>query len=227
MKPVSGQKNALRPGSSPTSTGSITAVWFKRLAFFRKFLAAGDMVVLFGNAKHFGKGISIVHPEIDKVDDPSANVSKLTGIVPVYPGTNFFSTTYITSNVLRKWVKQILNTLPLAEFIPGYILEHENLPVRNEAYRMIHFPESNREHRSALRRFKFEELFLFELSVARLKQNIREKHTGPVLTVPGDFTRSFFNEVLAVRTDRRAEIGPLRHPPRRNIRRTDEPPHPG
>ena len=176
-------------------TGSITAVWFKRLAFFRKFLDAGDMVVLFGNAKHFGKGISIVHPEIDKVDDPSA-VSKLTGIVPVYPGTNFFSTTYITSNVLRKWVKQILNTLPLTEFIPGYILERENLPVRNEAYRMIHFPDDNREHRSALRRFKFEELFLFELSVARLKQNIREKHTGPVLTVPGDYTRSFFNEVL-------------------------------
>jgi ATP-dependent DNA helicase RecG len=176
-------------------SGSITAVWFKRLSYFKKFLNPGDRVVLFGNPKRFGRGISIAHPEVDKVDDPAA-VGGLTGIFPVYPGNNFFTSTYITSNVLRKWVRQILNTLALREFIPLYILEHENLPGRAEAYRMIHFPESEREHRGALQRFKFEELFLFELSVARLKRHVREKHSGPVFTVPGPLTRGFFNEAL-------------------------------
>ncbi|MDZ7690455.1 MAG: hypothetical protein U5K69_04775 [Balneolaceae bacterium] len=44
---------------------------------------------------------------------------------------------------------------------------------------MIHFPEDRKEHSKARERFKFEELFLFELSVAKMKRIIIEKQNGP------------------------------------------------
>jgi ATP-dependent DNA helicase RecG len=61
---------------------------------------------------------------------------------------------------------------------------------------MIHFPQSASEYKQAFKRFKFEELFLFELSVAKTKNEIIEKHQGPVFEDLGNFTSRFFNEHL-------------------------------
>ncbi len=61
---------------------------------------------------------------------------------------------------------------------------------------MIHFPEDQSEYKQALKRFKFEELFLFELSVAKTKHEIIEKAKGPLLENMGNYTQRFFNEHL-------------------------------
>ncbi|MEX2640664.1 MAG: ATP-dependent DNA helicase RecG [Balneolales bacterium] len=176
-------------------TGSVDGVWFKGLSYFRNALQEGTTVAFFGTAKRFGRSISMTHPDVEKIHS-TTNERKPDSIFPVYPGNSFFSKTYITSNIIGTWVAEILKSYRPAEFLPGGLLREMNLPDRPDAYRMIHFPENTRESALALRRFKFEELFLFELSVVKLKMHVIDKNPGLSFRDPGELTRKFFNAVL-------------------------------
>ena len=57
-------------------------------------------------------------------------------------------------------------------------------------------PNSHQEHKRAIDRFKFEELFLFELSIAKIKYSISKSNKGHVLTHFKPNTSIFFNEKL-------------------------------
>ncbi|MEX0779100.1 MAG: ATP-dependent DNA helicase RecG [Balneolales bacterium] len=176
------------------SSGSVDGVWFKGLSYFSKELKQGTTVSFFGSAKQFGRSISMTHPDVEKIE--VSNESKPDSISPVYPGNSFFTKTYITSNIFGKWVSQILKSYRPDEFLPRQLLTDLNLPNLKDAYRMIHFPGSLQQADLALRRFKFEELFLFELSVVKLKMHIIDKTPGLPLVKPADLTRRFFKEVL-------------------------------
>jgi ATP-dependent DNA helicase RecG len=61
---------------------------------------------------------------------------------------------------------------------------------------MIHFPESHNEHKKALNRFKFEELFLFELSMEKINYTVKERANGHLFSQTGNYTTTYFNELL-------------------------------
>ncbi len=176
-------------------TATLKGVWFKGVAYFRKTLREDEVVAFFGKAKRYGHYISMAHPEVDKISHQS-DLQNLTQIVPVYPGNKAFVKTRITSKLIHQWMKTILSHTRPPEFIPEEVLKSQKLPERAEAYRMIHFPETSHEYRRARERFKFEEFFLFELSVARVKTDIIKRHQGPVFGNVGNYTRDFFNEHL-------------------------------
>ncbi len=176
-------------------TASLKGVWFKGVSYFKKAFKEGEIVAFFGKAKRYGRYISIAHPEVDKVGD-STDRQDLSRIVPVYPGNKDFSKTYITSKLVHQWMEVILKHEHPPEFIPEEILEKYGLPQREAAYRMIHLPESQQEYRKARERFKFEELFLFELSIAKMKHRIEERATGHRFDDLGNYTKRFFNEHL-------------------------------
>lgn len=176
-------------------TASLKGVWFKGVRYFKKAFKKNEIVAFYGKAKRYGKYISIAHPDVDKVGDPS-DIQDLTRIVPVYPGNKGFSKTYITSKLIHQWMEVILKHERPPEFIPDDILKKHNLPERKEAYRMIHFPESRKEYQQARKRFKFEELFLFELSIAKVKHRIVERAQGHIFKDLGNYTKRFFNEHL-------------------------------
>lgn len=176
-------------------TGSLKGVWFKGVKYFKKAFKEDEIVAFYGKAKRYGNYISMAHPDTDKVGDPS-DIQDLTRIVPVYPGNKGFSKTYITSKLLHQWMETLLKHEDPPEFIPGKILEKHNLPERKEAYRMIHFPESRKEYQKARERFKFEELFLFELSIAKVKHRIVERAGGHIFNNLDNYTKRFFNEHL-------------------------------
>lgn len=176
-------------------TGSLKGVWFKGVKYFKKAFKEDEIVAFYGKAKRYGNYISMAHPDTDKVGDPS-DIQDLTRIVPVYPGNKGFSKTYITSKLLHQWMETLLKHEDPPEFIPGKILEKHNLPERKEAYRMIHLPESRKEYQKARERFKFEELFLFELSIAKVKHRIVERAGGHIFNNLDNYTKRFFNEHL-------------------------------
>ncbi len=175
-------------------TASMKGVWFKGAAYMKKYFEKGETVAFFGKAKRYGSSITIAHPDTDKLDD-STEIKSLTRISPVYPGNKYFSKTYITSKLIQKWMKIALKHTKPKEFLPASLLKKYNLPERNKAFRMIHFPESHKEHKLALIRFKFEELFLFQLSMVKIKGRIQQ-YEGPVFDQPGSYTAKFFNEHL-------------------------------
>jgi len=176
-------------------TASLKGVWFKGGHYIKKQLSVGDTLALFGKAKQYGRYISMAHPEFDKIGDTS-DVQDLKRIVPVYPSNKALSKTYTNSKLIHQWQQIILKHEKPPEFIPKLILEEYNLPERHRAYRMIHFPESESEYKKAFQRFKFEELFLFELSVAKTKREIIERDSGALFTDLGNYTRRFFNQHL-------------------------------
>ncbi|MEX0685204.1 MAG: ATP-dependent DNA helicase RecG [Balneolales bacterium] len=176
-------------------SGTIDGVWFKGLAYFRNTLKKGTNVSFYGIAKRFGQNITMTHPDIDKID-VAHNDRKPDRIFPIYPGSSHFSKTYITSNIIAKWISEILKTYQTEEFLPEKLLKELNLPYQRKAYKMIHLPNSSDDTQMALRRFKFEELFLFELSVVKLKMHVIDKSPGLRLSASNSLTKKFFNSVL-------------------------------
>lgn len=122
--------------------------------------------------------------------------SDITGIIPVYPGNQFFKKTWITSALLRKWILFSLDHIELPEFLPPDLRNKLGYSERHTAYRHIHAPDSPQEHKKALERFKFEELFLFEMGVVTLKKEVLEKTPGPIMARTKPLTSRFFNKTL-------------------------------
>lgn len=176
-------------------TASLKGVWFKGGYYIKKQFKEGELVAFFGKAKRYGRFITMAHPEYDKIGGAS-DIQDLKQIVPIYPGNKSLSKTYINSKLIHQWQKVILKHEKPPEFIPNEIRQQHNLPERHKAYRMIHFPQSESEYKKAFERFKFEELFLFELSVAKTKQEIIKRHQGPLFEDLGNYTQQFFNEHL-------------------------------
>lgn len=183
-------------------TGQLKGVWFKGISYFRKTIKKGEFYAFFGTVKRFGRYLSMAHPEVEQLssaDNASPDEQRqqrFAGIIPIYPGSQFFKNTYITSGLLRKWIILMLDRIHITEFLPEELLKRLGYPDRRKAFRQIHAPESPAEQQKALERFKFEEFFLFELSVVTLKKEVFNKAPGPVMTGTRPFSSHFFNEVL-------------------------------
>lgn len=176
-------------------SGDVKGVWFRGVGYFSKFFKKGDFVAFYGSAKRYGSSINIAHPEVDKISSDE-ELDTFSRIFPIYPGSKALSKARITSKLVQSWMEQILNTKNMGEFMPEALLSEMNFPQRPEAYRMIHFPENHNEHKNALDRFKFEELFLFELSMEKINHRVKERATGQRFTETGKYTATYFNKLL-------------------------------
>ena len=178
-------------------TGQLKGVWFKGISYFKKTLKIGSDAAFFGTVKRYGRFLSMAHPEVEQFSGTdSSDDQSFARIVPVYPGNRSFRDAYITSGLLKKWILFTLDRIRFQEFLPDEVLKRFQLPERNTAFRWIHEPESPEKHIKALERFKFEELFLFELSVVSLKKEVFDKAPGPVMGRTKPLTSKFFNAVL-------------------------------
>jgi ATP-dependent DNA helicase RecG len=176
-------------------TGIVKGVWFRGASYFKKIFKEGDLVAFFGPAKRYGKSITIAHPEVDKLSE-EGDVSNFSKIVPIYPSNKEFSKTRLTNKIVAGWIETLLNQITINEFLPQNLVEEMRFPSRAEAYRMIHFPEDHSEHKRALNRFKFEELFLFEMSMEKIHHTVEERKSGHVFSETGNYTSKYFNELL-------------------------------
>ena len=176
------------------NTGSLKAVFFKGWKYFITQFSEGEWVALYGTAKRYGNYFSMAHPEVDKIKEPG-EVQKYDTLIPIYPSNKHFSKAFISNPIIKDWISQILKNEPIPEFLPDKILSHHNFQNRADAFQSIHYPNSNEEAKNALERFKYEEFFLFELSMAKIKRTRIDRAAGKIL-VPGKLTSAFFNKIL-------------------------------
>ena len=176
-------------------TGMIKAVWFRGIGYFKKSLHPGQLVSLFGTVKRYGRYLSIAHPDLERLSDPD-DPSEVATLVPVYPGSQELKKAYITSPLLQKWNLELLQRHRFQEFLPDDIRKRHRFPERQQALYMIHRPDSMPAFFSALRRFKFEELFLFQLGLAHLHSQSQRRHDGILMNQTGEYTHQFFKEIL-------------------------------
>lgn len=136
----------------------LTAIWFNQ-AWLEKQLFPGQKIIISGKLKRRGRQpeVNVEHFEIDD-DKESLSINR---IVSIYSSTQGLSQAYI-----RRAIFRLLNSLSIiSDYLPKSLLEKNNLISLDEAYRQIHFAESEKDLQNAIRRLKFDEFLLLELRV--------------------------------------------------------------
>ncbi len=178
-------------------TGVIELIWFKGLTWIEKMLKEGEAYTAFGRISFFMGNPQIVHPEIElkaAEDNSFKNV-----LEPVYSTTEKLKARGLGGKQIGKLVQALLALVTqkdLPENLPDSILVKGRLVSRYEAYCQIHFPKSQAECTQAIRRLKFEELFIAQLRLA-LTRSERHRHSkGVVFNKVGELFNDFYKNHL-------------------------------
>jgi ATP-dependent DNA helicase RecG len=172
------------------STGTIKLVWFKGVVYFEKMLKPGKQFLIWGQAKRFGMYWSMAHPNMESLNDES-QVEQHLRVFPIYPSNQLFEKTYITSALLQKWVKWLLERYQPNEYLPSHLLKKHQLLGRKDSLQWIHFPNDIHDWKRGLKRFKYEELFLFQLCVRKIRANRIEREKGLILNTNSSLVNEF------------------------------------
>jgi ATP-dependent DNA helicase RecG len=155
-------------------SGVLELAWFQGINWVTKNLNIGSDYLVFGRTGFFNGKPQIVHPEMEPYVPAMAGGKAF--LEPVYPSTEKLKARGLNGRQLAKFTYVLLSQLQpkdIAENIPQPILEKLRLMNRYEAYRNMHFPGSPQEYEEALKRCKFEELFIAQvrLNLVRLQRN--------------------------------------------------------
>ncbi len=161
-------------------TGSLMATWFNQ-PYVADRLGRAEKILIWGKVQRYQGILQIVNGELEPVTaaDEAAG-SESTGIVPVYPlteGLNNRRMRRIVSNALKGYLAAVEDPLEPAT------AEKRQLPPLRTAIRNLHFPEDEEAKAAALRRLKYDELFVLETAMALRRENIRRTGGAPRIIV--------------------------------------------
>ena len=152
-------------------TGFIELVWFNSLSWLQKNLKGDTQYLVYGKPYFFNSILNITHPELEPADSPEFQLGGK--IQPVYSSTEKLKARGITGKAIAKYTHNLIEQISdndLYEIIPESIKTKYKLINRFDAYKQIHFPESELHLQHAIRRLKFEELFIDQIKLLRIKQ---------------------------------------------------------
>lgn len=180
-------------------TAQLRVVWFGQ-PFLTRVLKVGDKVMLSGKIQKDMYGLMMKGPVYEKIsnskfltsnDGEAAAETTHTGrIVPMYSLTSG-----VTQKQLRFLVKECVDHVDLMkEWLPGEILEAGDFVTLSAALKGIHFPDSHEELHEALRRLKFDELFLLQLRAKSVRESYAQFH-APAIPFFQDEIREFVKKL--------------------------------
>ena len=178
-------------------TGVIELAWFKGLSWIEKTLKENEFYLAFGRLSFFMNKPQIVHPELELLKPQSKGAKNV--LEPVYPATEKLKTKALNGRQIGKLTEALFTLLSpkdLPENLPGPIIQKFKLLSRFEAYKQIHFPSSPALYEQALRRLKFEEFFITQLRLARIRFERHQKSKGAVFEKVGELFNTFYHNHL-------------------------------
>ncbi|MFH1253196.1 MAG: ATP-dependent DNA helicase RecG [Candidatus Uhrbacteria bacterium] len=160
-RPSKNQRLTLTEGLFENDSGSLKVMWFNQ-PYLEKTLRPGTMISLAGRINRKFGTTTLMNPVYEAVE----NHTHTGRIVPVYGLTGS-----LTERRLRSAVKLSLDVArEMVDWLPSEIREAESFPMIHQALEFIHFPPSADHLDHAMRRLKFDELFLRQLMFAHLKR---------------------------------------------------------
>ena len=170
-------------------------VWFAKSQYVVNNYKVGEEYIVFGRPTVYGGRFQISHPEIDPAG--SVQLSSM-GMQPHYHTTERMKKTGFSSRTIERIIKGLLERVgnTLTETLPPYITGPLHLIPRDDAFRMIHHPNSAAELDKAKMRLKFEELFYVQLNILRYASDQRRKYRGYVLKHVGPIFNGFYRHHL-------------------------------
>lgn len=192
---VMGEKRSKRlVATLQDETGRIELVWFQGWQWMEKSLRQNVSYLVFGRLSQFNSTLQMAHPEIDLVTEETATGKQ--HLEPVYYTTEKLKVKGLTAKAIGKLSANLLQQLQLAEIrenIPQPVLQAFRLMPRAQAFFKIHLPASEEEAKQAQRRLKFEELFLAQIRICRLKIRRHHQSHGFVFNAVGEVFNNFYN----------------------------------
>jgi ATP-dependent DNA helicase RecG len=161
-------------------SGPMKAVWFNQ-DYLLDQLTEGRRVLLRGKLERNrgGPAFRVREHELASRSDAGRHT---TGLVPVYPATEGLSTRRIRDITWALRGAERHSVEPL----PARVRASERLAVRADALAAAHFPERAEDVAPARRRLAFEELYLFQLALARSRLSRRSEKKAKRLAAPGE-----------------------------------------
>ncbi|HEV7620710.1 MAG TPA: ATP-dependent DNA helicase RecG [Flavisolibacter sp.] len=194
-----GVKNARRlVAYLKDATGVMELTWFKGLGWIEKILKQDEDYVAFGKISFFQSKVQIIHPELELVKDQAISKSKNV-LEPVYSTTEKLKARGFGGRQIGKLTEVLFTAITkddIPENLPESLLKKLKLIPRYDAYKYIHFPIDNTSYEQAVRRLKFEELFITQLRLARLRSDRHRKSHGVVFNKVGGLFNTFYKEHL-------------------------------
>ncbi|MBI1781753.1 MAG: ATP-dependent DNA helicase RecG [Sphingobacteriales bacterium] len=178
-------------------TGDVELVWFQGINWVQKMLREGERYLVYGRVSFFMGRPQITHPEIELIDTTEAKGKNF--LEPVYPTTEKLKARGLSGRAIGKLsikLFELISEKDIPEILPSSILEKYRLLNRYQSYRHIHFPENNELYQQAVRRLKFEELFLSQLRLGMLRSERHHFSRGVIFEKVGDTFNEFYNHHL-------------------------------
>jgi ATP-dependent DNA helicase RecG len=179
------------------ATGILELAWFQGISWVTKNLNVGSDYLVFGKTGFFNGRPQIVHPEMESYIPSKAGGKAF--LEPVYPSTEKLKARGFNGRQLGKLTQALVAQIQpkdIVENLPQALIERLKLMGRYDAYRHIHFPASPQHYEQALKRLKFEELFIAQvrLNLVRLQRNKISR--GVVFEKVGDLFNTLYAQYL-------------------------------
>ena len=153
----------------------IKVLWFKGLKWVEKSINNKQKVVLFGKVNWFKNTPSMIHPEIEQLNDFSRK--KRIRIKPIYKSSEKTLNSGMSNNFFIKLIDRILKDLEqnIRESLNIDINRRNDLMSKYSTYLNVHFPLDFNLQKKAIFRLKFEEIFFNQLIFHLKKNKIKSK----------------------------------------------------
>lgn len=195
---VIGQKSGRRlVAQLRDNSGVLELTWFQGISWVQKALQTGSTYLVYGKLSFFQGRPQIVHPEMEDYT-PEKKEGK-NFLEPVYPSTEKLKARGLGGKQIGKLTVTLFTMLQekdIPENLPGNILQQVKLINRYVAYRQIHFPQSIEEYETAVKRLKFEELFIAQLRMGMLLSNRHRFSKGVIFDKVGELFNTFYKNHL-------------------------------
>jgi ATP-dependent DNA helicase RecG len=179
------------------NTGILELTWFQGITWIQKMLVIGQSYLVYGKVGSYQGRPQIVHPEFEILTSEKKEGKSF--LEPVYPTTEKLKSRGLGGRQIGKLTFTLLGSLSkkdIPENLPANILIQLKLMERFTAYRQIHFPLSASEYEEAVKRLKFEELFIAQLRMNLLRSNRHRFSKGVVFDKVGELFNTFFKDHL-------------------------------
>lgn len=195
---VVGRGNGRRMTASlDDKTGSLELTWFQGINWIQKSLQEGRAYLVYGRISFFKGRPQIIHPEIELLTEEKKDGKSF--LEPVYSTTEKLKAKGLGGKQLGKLTQVLFSMLrekDLVEILPGSVLKKLRLLDRFHSYAYIHFPPSEKEYKDALRRLKFEELFVAQVRMGLMLSSRHRFSKGVVFEKVGHFFNTFYSKHL-------------------------------
>jgi ATP-dependent DNA helicase RecG len=171
-KKPGGKRRTLVKGEIGDETGTIAVTWFNQ-DWVARALKPGTEAFFYGRLGTFRNKLQMTAPRFELIRNGSEpfNVGR---IIPIYPAT-----AEVTSDQLRRVMWETLERIDrIMDPLPEELRRRVHLMPRDQAIRILHFPDTKEDVLAARSRLIFDELFTLQLGLVYRKRKLERTVQG-------------------------------------------------